>query len=320
MKVANSIAPVQDIKIAENLLDLIGKTPLVKLNRLNETGLAEIVCKMESFNPGSSVKDRIGYNMILEAEQSGKLKPGATIIVPTSGNTGIGLALVAAIKGYKLILTMPSSMSVERRKLLISLGAEIVLTEAQEGMPGAVKQAEILCSNIPESYMPQQFDNPANPDIHYKTTGPEIWNDCAGEVDILVSAVGTGGTFSGAGKYLREKNPDIQIIAVEPSESAVMSGEKMGPHMIQGIGAGFIPKTMNMDIVDEIIKIDSQLAINTAKQLALKEGIMCGISAGANVAAAKQIAGRKENAGKRIVTIICDTGERYISTLLFYQD
>lgn len=309
-----------DTNIADSLLDLIGKTPIVKLNRINKTGNAEIVCKMESFNPGSSVKDRIGYNMILEAEHSGQLKEGTTIIEPTSGNTGIGLALVAAIKGYKLILTMPSSMSVERRKLLISLGAEIVLTDAQDGMPGAVEQAQVLCDNIPNSFMPQQFNNPANPDVHYKTTGPEIWNDCNGKVDILLAAVGTGGTISGTGKYLREKNPELKIIAVEPFESAVMSGEKMGPHMIQGIGAGFIPKTMNMDIVDEVVKIDSQTAIDTAKELALKEGIICGISAGANVAAAKMVAGRKENEGKRIVTVICDTGERYISTLLYYQD
>jgi cysteine synthase A len=320
MKEFALVSEEKETKIAGSLLDLIGKTPLVRLDRYNESGFAEIVCKLESFNPGSSVKDRIGYSMVLEAERTGQLRPGATIVEPTSGNTGIGLALVAAIKGYKLILTMPSSMSVERRKLLIAMGAEIVLTDAQEGMPGAVKQALLLCEHIPNTYMPQQFNNPANPDIHYRTTGPEIWDDCEGRVDILISAVGTGGTISGTGKYLREKKPEVEIIAVEPAESAVMSGEKMGPHMIQGIGAGFIPEIMDMDLVDEIMRIDSQTAINTAKELALKEGLICGISAGANVAAAKIVAGRKENTGKRIVTIICDTGERYLSTLLFYQE
>lgn len=307
-------------KIAESLLDLIGKTPLVQLSRFCKNQHAEILGKMESFNPGSSVKDRIGYNMIAEAERKGLLKPGSTIVEPTSGNTGIGLALVAAIKGYKLILTMPSSMSIERRKLLIALGAEIVLTDAQDGMPGAVEQANLLVENIPGAFMPQQFNNPANPEIHYRTTGPEIWDDCDGNVDILVAAVGTGGTISGTGKYLREKNPDIQLIAVEPVESAVMSGEQMGPHMIQGIGAGFIPEIMDMSLVDEILKIDSQTAIDTAREVARTEGIICGISAGANLAAARIVAERPENKGKRIVTVICDTGERYVSTLLFYQD
>lgn len=306
--------------IVDSIIELVGNTPMIRLNRFNKTGYAEIIGKDEAFNPGSSVKDRIALAMIEDAEKNGKLIAESTIIEPTSGNTGIGLALIAAIKGYRIILTMPESMSIERRKLLISLGAEIVLTDSNRGMQGAVEQAKILCDNIPNSFMPQQFNNQANPEIHYKTTGPEIWKDCDGKVDFLVAGVGTGGTISGAGKYLKEMNPNIKIVAVEPEESAVISGEEMGPHMIQGIGAGFIPQNLNTNIIDEVIKIASDTAINTAKKLSKLEGLMVGISAGGNVAAAKIIADRPENKGKKIVTILCDTSERYISTLLFFED
>ncbi len=306
-------------KIYHSITELIGKTPLLRLHAPQGVQ-SEILGKLEYFNPGSSVKDRIGYAMITKAEENGELKPGATIIEPTSGNTGIGLAITAAVKGYKIIFTMPESMSVERRKILQSLGGEIVLTDSDKGMAGAIEKAELLCANIPNSYMPQQFENKYNPQVHYETTGPEIWEDCGGKIDVFVAAVGTGGTISGVGKYLKEKNPNIQIIAVEPFESAVISGEAMGAHMIQGIGAGFIPPILNTDIIDRIIKVTSTEAINTAKELSEKEGVICGISAGANVCAARKVALQNPEKSLRIVTIICDTGERYISTLLYHHN
>lgn len=307
-------------KVVDDLSQLIGDTPLLRLKRYAEGAGAEVLGKIESFNPGSSVKDRIALAMIEAAEKEGKLKPGATIIEPTSGNTGIGLALVGAVKKYKVILTMPESMSMERRKLLRALGAEIVLTAAEEGMLGAVDQAERLLEEIPNSFMPGQFINPANPEVHYRTTGKEIWESLDGKVDIFVAGVGTGGTVSGVGKYLKEQNPNVKVYAVEPVGSAVLSGGTMGPHMIQGIGAGFIPDTYNGDVVDDIIQIESHAAIDAAKQLALDEGLLAGISSGANALAAKQLAEKEENKGKVIVTLFPDTGERYISTLLFYQD
>lgn len=305
--------------IYNSITDLIGKTPLLRLHSSN--GIKpEILAKLEYFNPGSSIKDRIGFAMIDKAEKNGELKPGATIIEPTSGNTGIGLAITAAVKGYKIIFTMPESMSIERRKILVSLGGEIVLTDADKGMQGAIDKAKLLCEHIENSFMPQQFANKYNPEIHYETTGPEIWNDCNGNIDIFVAAVGTGGTISGVGKFLKEKNPNIKIIAVEPFESAVISGEPMGAHMIQGIGAGFIPPILNTAIIDEIIKITSNDAIETAKELSEKEGVICGISAGANVCAARLIAKKYADKNIRIVTIIPDTGERYISTLLYHHN
>ena len=306
--------------IYNNLCEMIGNTSMVRLDRFGAELLGKLLAKLEGYNPGWCVKDRIGLSMIEAAERDGRLKEGATIVEPTSGNTGIGLALTAAVKGYHLILTMPSSMSVERRKLLIHLGAELVLTDADLGMPGAIDEARSLNSNIRGSYMPQQFSNPANPQVHYESTGPEIWRDTKGDIDIFVSGVGTGGTISGAGKYLKEQNPNIQVIAVEPEESPVLSGGKMGPHMIQGIGAGFIPEAYNGDVVDEVIQVDSMVAIETAKSLGKTEGLVVGISSGAAAEAAKQVAGRSENAGKTIVVMQPDTGERYISTLLFYQD
>lgn len=305
--------------IANSVTELIGNTPMVRLNRLTEGLKAEVILKLECFNP-FSVKDRIGLNMILEAEKSGDLKPGATIVEPTSGNTGIGLALVAAARGYKMILTMPETMSVERRKLLKILGADIVLSAGDKGMKGAIEKAEEITAETKGSYMPQQFQNPANPDIHRRTTGPEIWKDTDGKVDIVVAGVGTGGTITGVTEYLKTQKPSVRAIAVEPSDSPVLSTGKSGPHKIQGIGAGFVPATLNTGIIDEIVTVSHEDAGKIARELAAKEGILGGISSGANVWAALEIAKRPENAGKMIVTFICDTGERYLSTWLFGDD
>jgi cysteine synthase A len=300
-----------------NILNSIGNTPLIKLNKLSINLPADIFVKLESKNPMGSVKDRIALAMVETAENKGEIAPGATIIEPTSGNTGIGLAFVAAVKGYKLILTMPETMSVERRKLLEIMGAKLVLTPGDKGMKGAIDEAAKLADEIPNSFMPQQFNNPANPEAHYKTTGPEIWNDTNGEIDFFVAGVGTGGTITGTGNFLKEKNPNIKIVAVEPKGSAVISGESAGPHKIQGIGAGFIPGVFDKKNIDDVIIVDSDDAGEISRQLAKNEGILCGISSGANVWAAIQLAKKEENKGKRIVTIICDTGERYLSTWLF---
>jgi cysteine synthase A len=300
----------------EKITDLIGKTPLVKINKLN-TGGAKVYVKLEYFNPLHSVKDRIALALIESAEKDGRIKEGTVIIEPTSGNTGIGLAYVAAVKGYRIILTMPETMSIERRKLLKALGAEVVLTEGSKGMKGAIAKAEELASANPNSFIPQQFDNPANPDIHEKTTGPELWEDTEGEIDILVGGVGTGGTLSGAGRFLKAKKPSIKIIAVEPSGSPVLSGGASGPHKIQGIGAGFVPKVYQPELIDEIYQTDEIKAGQTARRLAREEGILVGISSGAALETALVVAQRPENAGKTIVAVLPDTGERYLSTWLW---
>jgi cysteine synthase len=305
------------MNIKGNITETVGNTPMVELNRLAAGLKAKVVVKLESRNPLSSVKDRIGVAMIEDAEKSGRIKPGATLIEPTSGNTGIALAFTAAAKGYKLILTMPESMSVERRRLLQVLGAELVLTPAEKGMPGAIAAAEKLAEESPDTIMLQQFDNPANPAIHRATTAQEIWADTDGTVDIFVAGVGTGGTLSGVGGFLKEKKPGVKVVAVEPIQSPVISGGKPGAHKIQGIGAGFIPENLNTSIIDEVIKIDGDDAGAVARRLAREEGILCGISAGGNVLAALELAKRPENEGKTIVTVICDTGERYLSTWLF---
>jgi cysteine synthase A len=302
--------------IFEDITSVVGFTPLVKINKLG-SGKATILAKMESQNPCGSVKDRIALSMIRAAEKKGLIKKDTVIIEPTSGNTGIGLAFICAAKGYRLILTMPESMSIERRKLLKMFGAEIVLTPAERGMPGAVEKAEQLVDEKPNAYMPQQFNNPANPQIHRETTAKEIWVDSDGKVDILVAGVGTGGTITGCGEVLKQKNKDFKVIAVEPEDSPVLSGGKPGPHKIQGIGAGFVPQVLNMDLIDEIIQVSNHDAMEMARQLAAKEGILAGISAGANVWAAVQVSHREQAEGKTIVTIICDTGERYISTELY---
>ena len=305
--------------VYENIVETVGGTPLVKLNRVTEGCVADVYVKLESRNPLYSVKDRIGKAMIEAAETSGDLKPGGTIIEPTSGNTGIALAFVSAAKGYRCILCMPESMSLERRHLLKILGAELVLTEASKGMPGAIAKAEELHQQTEGSFMPQQFNNDANPTVHYNTTGPEIWEDTDGKVDALVAGVGTGGTISGAGKFLKEKNPEFKAVAVEPEGSPVLSGGDPGPHKIQGIGAGFVPKNYHGDVVDDVIKITEEQSGDMARRCALEEGILIGISAGGNVYAAVEYAKRPENKGKKIVTIGCDTGERYLSTWLFQQ-
>ncbi|HEY5653781.1 MAG TPA: cysteine synthase A [Pontiella sp.] len=303
--------------IYDDITKTVGNTPLVKLNRISKDLPATIAVKMESRNPLNSVKDRIGVAMIEDAEAKGLISPGSTLIEPTSGNTGIALAFTAAAKGYKLILTMPESMSIERRRLLQVLGAELVLTPAEKGMPGAISAAEELVKKNPDAIMLQQFDNPANPEIHRKTTAEEIWKDTEGQVDIFVAGVGTGGTLTGVGSVLKEKKPSVKAVAVEPANSPVISGGKPGPHKIQGIGAGFIPNNLNTEIIDEIIQINGDEAGAMARRLAKEEGILCGISAGGNVHAAVELAKKPENAGKLIVTVICDTGERYLSTWLF---
>ena len=307
------------MNIAKQLTDLIGNTPLLELQKYSAAqGLTTpLIAKVEFFNPGGSVKDRIAMAMIEDAEQKGILKPGATIIEPTSGNTGVGLALVSAVRGYKLILTMPETMSAERRNLVKAYGAEVRLTNGKEGMAGAIKMAEELRDSIPGAVILQQFENPANPQRHYETTGMEIWQQTDGLVDIFVAGVGTGGTISGIGRRLKEKNPDVQIIAVEPATSAVLNGKPGGPHKIQGIGAGFIPKTYDPSVIDEVIDVDNDDAIRTSRLLAQQEGLLVGISAGAAVAAALEVARRPANKEKRIVVLLPDTGERYLSTVLY---
>ncbi len=307
------------MKIAKNAIELIGNTPLVYLNKVTEGCVAKIACKCEFMNPTSSVKDRAASAMIEAGERDGKIKAGTVIIEPTSGNTGIGIAFVAAVKGYRVILTMPESMSLERRALLKSLGAELELTPAHLGMRGAIERAKELALTIENSFIPQQFENDANPDIHKNKTAAEIWEDTDGTVDILVAGVGTGGTITGVSYAIKQKKPTFISIAVEPKDSPVISGGEPGPHMIQGIGAGFIPKNLHRNVVDEVMTMENQTALAMARRLAKEEGLLVGISAGANVAAAIEVAKRPENAGKLIVTILCDTGERYLSTVLFEQ-
>jgi cysteine synthase A len=306
------------MKIASNVTELIGNTPLVRLNRLTAGAKAEVVAKLEFYNPAKSVKDRISFAMIDAAEKAGVLKPGMTIVEPTSGNTGIGLAMVAASRGYAIILTMPDTMSKERRMLLRAYGAELILTPGPEGMGGAIKRAEELAASDPKKYfVPQQFKNPANPEIHRKTTAEEIWRDTDGKVDFLVAGIGTGGTITGVGEVLKARNPSFKVVAVEPDASPVLSGGQKGPHKIQGIGAGFVPDVLNTKIYDEILRVTDDNAMETARRMAKEEGILVGISSGAAVWAALQVANRPENAGKRIVVIIPSFGERYLSTALF---
>lgn len=307
--------------IYKKVTELVGKTPLLELTNYESRHQleAKILAKLEYFNPAGSVKDRIALNMIETAEKNGRLKPGAVIIEPTSGNTGIGLALVGASKGYRVIITMPDTMSIERRNILKAYGAELVLTDGTKGMKGAIAKAKELAEEIDNSFIPGQFENMDNPEAHKKTTGPEIWEDTEGRVDIFVAGVGTGGTISGVGEYLKAKNPNVKVVAVEPTDSAVLSGGLPGAHKIQGIGAGFIPKALNTEIYDEIIKIENEDALETGREIAKTEGILVGISSGAAVFAAKQLATRPENRGKVIVALLPDTGDRYLSTALFSE-